>query len=114
MLPSDPVNRRRSERVRLQVAVAVWTEMPNGEQLKESAHTVVVNAHGGLLKLHTEVLPGQPLVITNEKSGMEESARVVRVEQLPGEEFAVAFEFDWPSPKFWPITFPPADWEVAS
>jgi len=24
----------------------------------------------------------------------------------------VAFEFDRPNPKFWPVVFPPSDWEA--
>jgi hypothetical protein len=26
----------------------------------------------------------------------------------------VAFEFDQPAPKFWPVTFPPVDWGLPS
>jgi hypothetical protein len=36
----------------------------------------------------------------------------VRIDQPSADYFAVAFEFDRPSPKFWPVTFPPADWEL--
>jgi len=37
----------------------------------------------------------------------------VRVENPPGGYTAVAFEFNEPTPKFWPVEFPPADWEKA-
>jgi hypothetical protein len=36
---------------------------------------------------------------------------VVRVENIHTGDFAVAFEFWRPAPQFWPIVFPPADWE---
>ena len=112
--PSNPMNRRRSERVMLEVNVVVLTETSEGEQLKEETKTLVVNAHGGLLNLQMEVLPAQPVVIVNAKSGREQTARIVRVDQPPGGHFQVAFEFDEPSPDFWPIIFPPSDWGLPS
>jgi hypothetical protein len=72
----------------------------------------VVNAHGGLLKLKMEVLVGQPIVLANLQTSNEKHCRVVRVEQLPGEEFGIAFEFENPAPEFWSVTSPPADWQV--
>jgi hypothetical protein len=105
----DPANRRRSERVMLQVPVTVLTETADREQVREETHTLVVNAHGGLLKLKLEVLAGQPLVLVNNK-GAQEQCHVVRIDQPSPDYFAVAFQFDEPSPMFWPISFPPADW----
>src|SRR4029077_1642581 len=46
--PANPQNRRRSERVMLQVAVTVLAETPEHEQVREETQTLVVNAHGGL------------------------------------------------------------------
>ena len=112
MPPSDASNRRRSERVMLQIRVKVLAEAADRAQVQEDTHTLVVNAHGGLMKLRAELLVGQPIVLVNPQSGMEQSCRVVRIDQAGGDYFAVAFEFDSPSPKFWPIVFPPADWEV--
>jgi hypothetical protein len=109
----NPANRRRSERVMLQMAVTVLTETPENEQVREDTQTLVVNAHGGLLKLKMEVLVGQPLILVNPRNGLEQSCRVVRTEQPSPDYFAVAFEFDHPAPGFWPIVFPPVDWEVA-
>ena len=40
-------------------------------------------------------------------------ARVVRVENPPGGFTAVGFEFVEPSPRFWPVEFPPTDWGAA-
>lgn len=94
----------------LQVSVVVKTKTRQGQSVEEETHTVVVNAHGGLMKLKMEVQPGQPIVLVNARTKMEQSCRVVRVDEPPGGHFAVAFEFDQPAPHFWPITFPPADW----
>ncbi len=107
MSPSDGANRRRSERVMLRMSVVVETETVQREKLREQTYTLVVNAHGGLLQLQMEVLAGQPILLINPKSGAKESAHVVRVENPPGGYTAVAFEFDRPSPKFWPVEFPP-------
>ena len=112
MPASDPINRRRSERVMLQIPVKVLAETSDRVQVEEETHTLVVNAHGGLLKLKAELLVGQPIVLVNPQSGMEQSCRVVRIDQAGSGSFAVAFEFDQPAPKFWPIVFPPTDWGV--
>ncbi|MBS1839586.1 MAG: PilZ domain-containing protein [Acidobacteria bacterium] len=110
MSPDEGANRRRSERVMLRMSIVVETETVQHEKMREETHTLVVNAHGGLLKLEMEVLAGQPLRLLN-KAGMVAPARVVRVENPPGGYTAVAFEFDEPMPKFWPVAFPPEDWE---
>jgi hypothetical protein len=107
----NPANRRRSERVMLQIPVTVLTETHEREQVKEVTHTLVVNAHGGLLKLKMEVLAGQPLVLVNSK-GLQEQCHVVRIDQPSPDYYAVAFQFDEPSPMFWPVSFPPADWNA--
>ena len=112
MPASDPSNRRRSERVMLQIPVKVLAETADRAQVEEDTHTLVVNAHGGLLKLKAELLVGQPIVLVNPQTGMEQSCRVVRIDQAGSGSFAVAFEFDRPSPKFWPVVFPPTDWGV--
>ena len=92
----------------------VMTETREREPIQEEVRTITVNAHGGLFKLEMEVLSGQPMILINPKTNSQESCRVVRVEDLPSGEFGVAFEFDRPAPQFWPVTFPPADWKIAS
>jgi hypothetical protein len=107
---ANPSNRRRSERVILQVPVAVQARAHNGKETREQAHTSVVNAHGGLMKLKMTLQAGQPITLINEKTKAQQGCRVVRVETSEAGMSAVAFEFDQPAPHFWPITFPPADW----
>ena len=111
MPPSD-ANRRRSERVMLQLKIIVLAETPEREPVKEETHTLVVNAHGGLMKLKMELLAGQPLILVNPATGMQQGCRVVRIDQPSPDYFAVAFEFNKPAPKFWPVVFPPKDWET--
>ena len=80
MSRSEGANRRRSERVMLQIPIIVSTESVEGEQMQEETQTMVVNAHGGLVKLQMEVMPGQPIMLRHPRSGVEAEARVVRVE----------------------------------
>jgi hypothetical protein len=110
MTDANPANRRRSERVMLQIPVIVQTKTRDGQDVSEETQTVVVNAHGGLFKLKMEVKTGQPIVLINAKSKVQQGCHVVRVETSGTGNSAVAFEFDQPAPQFWPIVFPPADW----
>jgi hypothetical protein len=110
--PDNPMNRRRSKRVMLQIKVTVIAEDIERKSRKEEALTLVVNAHGGLLKMKMEVHVGQPMLLVNPRNGVEQSCQVVRVEDTSPESFSVAFEFDQPNPKFWPIVFPPSDWDA--
>jgi hypothetical protein len=104
------MNRRRSERVMLQIKVTVIAEDVQRKSRQEEALTLVVNAHGGLLKMKMEVHVGQPMLLANPQNRVEQNCRVIRVEDTSTEYFSVAFEFDKPNPKFWPVVFPPSDW----
>jgi hypothetical protein len=103
-------NRRRSERVVLRVSIALSAMMPDGKRINIVAHTLVVNAHGGLLDVGMEMVRGQRIRLSNLKTEIVASGRVVRVEASEQGRFSVAFEFESPAPHFWPISFPPADW----
>lgn len=94
----------------LQIPVVVQVRTLEGKDVREETQTVVVNAHGGLMKLRMEVKTGQPILLINERSKAQQACHVVRVETSEAGNSAVAFEFDQPAPQFWPIVFPPADW----
>jgi PilZ domain len=111
---SNPMNRRRSERVMLQIKVRVIAEDVQHKPRQEEALTQVVNAHGGLLKMKMDVHIGQPIRLVNPQNSVEQNCRVVRVDETGTEFFSVAFEFDHPNPKFWPVVFPPPDWHAPS
>lgn len=98
----------------LQIPVVVHVRTRDGKEMREQTQTVIVNAHGGLMKLHMEVKTGQPFLLINERSKAQQGCHVVRVETSEAGNSAVAFEFDQPAPQFWPIVFPPADWGVHS
>jgi hypothetical protein len=104
------MNRRRSERVLLQIRLVVETEFEPGKIGRLDAFTLVVNAHGGLLEIGLSLTKGQKLLLSNPTFGVEERATVVAVRAVREGGYTVAFEFENPSPHFWPISFPPKDW----
>jgi PilZ domain len=108
-----PENRRRSERVVLRVSVLLVAEDEDRKQIQEKAETQIVNAHGGLLRVRQHLHVGQPFLLQNTQNRAEMSCRVVRTEEDGLDFFKVAFEFDRPAPKFWPIVFPPPDWAAS-
>jgi hypothetical protein len=52
----------------------------------------------------------QRLLIQNTNSGEQKECRVVYVEKQPMGPTKVAVEFAQPTPGFWRIAYPPADW----
>ena len=111
-MTAAPSNRRRSQRLFLQVPVVVEGKLANKSEFSEKAQTVVVNAHGALVELGLSLEPGQHFILRNVRS----NETVVSVVKLvtPGEsgKFNVALEFVDPNPGFWHVTFPPEDWST--
>jgi len=103
-------NRRRSERVVLRVPLQLSARMPDGRRISIEAHSVAVNAHGGLLDMGMEMPAGQRVLLRNSKTEKIATGKVVRVEGLEEGRFSVAFAFEFPAPSFWPVSFPPPDW----
>ena len=108
----NPMNRRRSERVMLRIRILVSAEDIQHKRQQEEALTQVVNAHGGLMKMKMELHVGQPMKLLNPQNKVEQGCRVVRVDDTAEGDYSVAFEFDEPNPKFWPVVFPPEDWNA--
>jgi hypothetical protein len=111
---TDERNRRRSERVVLRVPVHLSALMPGGKRISIEAHTLVVNVHGGLLDIGLEMVKGQQIRLSNSKTDIVASGRVLRVEGSEDGRFSVAFEFESPAPHFWPVSFPPRDWSLVA
>ena len=109
----DPQNRRRSERVLLQIAVLIRTDMEDGKRVQIQAFTQEINAHGGLLESSVKLPSRQKIALVNPQTQKEVSCTVVRAEGRAEAFFAIAVEFDQPSPEFWNIAFPPKDWGLA-
>lgn len=112
MVEADLQTRRRSRRVSLQLEVLVRVLTAGRESRQVQAFTSSVNAHRGLLEVSLRVAANQRFTLVNPKTGQTVGCRVVRVESSPPEGFAIVFEFDQQNARFWPITFPPQDWDA--
>jgi PilZ domain len=103
---------RRSQRIELNVPVVVYRAPGEGPQFFENTQTLVVSAHGALIALTDLVVPRQKLHVQNPTSGEQLECRVVSVKRPLIGPPQVALEFVRPTPSFWRIAFPPADWKV--
>ncbi|MFZ0332735.1 MAG: hypothetical protein WBD21_00945 [Candidatus Acidiferrales bacterium] len=105
--------RRRSMRVMLSITIIVRGKNPDGQSFfDEETKTLVVNAHGALIHLRSEVKADQKITMTHKGTRETESCRIVYVGRIQGGKAQVGIEFDKPAPKFWGISFPPEDWNV--
>jgi hypothetical protein len=93
--------RRRTERVPLDVPVFVYGRGERNEPFHEETHSLIVNAHGALLTLSSKVKFGQELWLTNPSTRDERSCRVVRVGKKIWKRAEVAVAFSEPAPAFW-------------
>jgi hypothetical protein len=111
-MTSNVSNRRRSQRLFIQIAVVVQGRQANKSEFSENAHTVVVNAHGALVDMGIPLDQGQRVILLNIRTSEKIEAEVKLV--TPGEtgRFNVALEFVDPNPSFWHISFPPEDWSA--
>jgi hypothetical protein len=112
--PNPYANQRRSQRIVLSVAIQITGIRANGSPFSERTSTLVVNAHGALIQLRESVLVGQQLRIKNLSTNEEMDCEVMDINDgdSPGREVGVAFSE--PCPRFWRVSFPPADWTPRS
>jgi hypothetical protein len=109
---TEAKSRRRSERLVLRISLLLSALVPDGKRINVEAQSLVVNAHGGLLRVG--MLRGQKIYLRNDTTELFTTGRVLRVEGLEEGQFSIAFEFESPCPQFWPVNFPPADWAIES
>jgi hypothetical protein len=102
-------NRRRSQRVILNVPVTVFGESPKGE-FTEETKTLVVNAHGALIHLAAKVSQGQQLGVKSATNPEKQVCKVVYVGPTVQGQTQVGIEFTKPAPHFWHVAFPPENW----
>ena|SRR5205809_4627540 len=88
-----------------------WAE---NKPVSEETRTVTVNAHGAMVLLGLKVLIGQLLTLRNSRTGEEVACRVVYVSPHESEKRQVGVDFMEPCPRFWRISFPPANWTTRS
>ena len=104
--------RRRSQRLFLQIRVAVEGTLADTSAFREETQTVVVNAHGALVEMHTALDQGQIVTLHNVRSSEKIECTIKLVTPAGPGKFSTAFEFITPSPEFWHVSFPPDDWSA--
>ena len=112
--PTFLSTQRRSQRILLTVPVIITGALPTGAPFSERAKTRIVNAHGALVLLNQTVVLGQLLKVRNVATGEEQACKVVDINAGQEEGKEVGVEFTQPSPRFWCVAFPPADWSPRS
>lgn len=103
-------NRRRSQRVLIQLPVRVWGRDGIGTLFEEETSTLAISAHGALMALSAPVHRGLPLNLSNVQTKAALECTVIHIDKLVGEAPHVGVEFRLPNPTFWHVTFPPKDW----
>ncbi len=103
--------RRRSQRLLLDVGLVVRGESVEKEAFKEATFTISVSAHGALVVLSAKVALGQTLLLENPQTQSEVEGRVTRFGPPHGGLAQVGVEFAQPAPKFWPVESEPENWK---
>jgi hypothetical protein len=107
-------NKRRSQRLFIQVKVVIEIKTTNRPALKEETHTIVVNAHGALVEMGSQLDQGQQVSMRNVRTNDTVDCVVKLVTPVGAGKFSTALEFTRPSPGFWRVSFPPEDWTSRS
>ena len=107
-------NKRRSQRLFIQVKVVIEGKLANRPALKEETHTIVVNAHGALVEMGTQLDAGQQVSMRNVRTNDTVDCVIKLVTPAGAGKFSTAIEFAQPSPGFWRVSFPPEDWTSRS
>jgi hypothetical protein len=101
---------RRSARVLMDIPVVIRGESADRNSFREETFTVTVSAHGALIMLATSVALGQKIVMMNPQNRDEREGKIAYRGPIHAGLSQVAVEFTQPSPEFWPLDRPPADW----
>jgi hypothetical protein len=108
--PVNPVARRRSQRVLMQVAVRVRGADAQGNSFEEHTETLAINAHGALILLTARVTSGSKVELKHIKTEEETECHVVFLGPVRSGKAEIGLEFSVPRPAFWRVAFPPEDW----
>jgi hypothetical protein len=104
-------DRRRSERLFLDVSLIVRGESMKRKVFLETTFAISVSAHGALVVMSTKVALGQTLFLKNPGTQKEMEGRVTRFGPLYGNQARVGINFTQPTLTFWPAVFPPKSWK---
>lgn len=100
---------RRSQRLKLQVPVAVARQHAHHGSAREDAITLNVNAFGGMFALKGPVQRGEVLILINKSTREQQECRVVYIGPSAPNGKKIGVEFTQPAENFWRINFPGVD-----
>jgi PilZ domain len=110
----NPVARRRSQRVLMQVGVRIRGTNPQGTAFEEETQTLAINAHGALILLNARVTSGSKVLMKHKRTEEEQECHVVFLGPVREGKSEIGLEFSSPRPAFWRVAFPPEDWNPRS
>jgi len=111
---NNPLTRRRSQRVLMQVRVMITGEDAAHKRFEEEAETLAINAHGALILLRTRLTSGGTVTLKNQRTLEDQECHIVFLGPVRGGKCEVGLEFSAARPTFWRIAFPPEDWSPRS
>jgi PilZ domain-containing protein len=103
-------NRRRSQRILVEVPVRVSGRNSHGSPFEEDTQTLAISAHGALLNLATQVNKGDRVTLFNARTESTAECAIAYVTGLQKDRQQVGVQFVLPYPAFWHVAFPPEDW----
>ena len=106
----NPVARRRSQRVLMQVAVRIRGEDVQGKKIEEETETLAINAHGALVLMKARLTSGSKVFLQHNRTLEEQECHVAFLGPVRAGKAEIGLEFSSPRPAFWRVAFPPVDW----
>jgi len=107
---TNPVARRRSQRVLMQVSVRIRGMDAQGKPFEEQTETLAINAHGALILLSARVTSGSMVHMKHNRTEEEQECHVVFLGPVRSGKAEIGLEFSAARPTFWRVAFPPEDW----
>ena len=104
---ANPVARRRSQRVLMQVAVRIRGADVQGKDIEEETETLAINAHGALVLMKARVTSGSKVLLQHKRTQEEQECRIVFLGDSGEKGSRIGVEFLTPAPRFWGIDFDP-------
>jgi hypothetical protein len=111
---ANPVARRRSQRVLMQVSVRIRGENAKGAPFEEETETLAINAHGALILLNARLTSGSKVHMKHNRTEEEQECHVAFLGPVRDGKSEIGLEFSSPRPAFWRVAFPPEDWNPRS
>lgn len=111
---TNPVARRRSQRVLMQVGVRIRGTDSQSKPFEEEAVTLAINAHGALISLKNRLTSGTKVKMRHNMTEEEQECQIVFLGPVREGKAKVGLEFSESRPAFWRVAFPPEDWTPRS